>query len=144
MELKIGMTFGAKFGQNLAKIWPNFGQILAKFRSKSHTYFQFHRRLLVLYTELHSFNNVAPTCLLRLPVYSVHTSCLNWMITIHRFDLGPVYKGHLVIAANFLFSVWWSLYTGMNVNDILGPVCNGHMFKAANFSFLFSGHRFDC
>ena len=47
--------------------------------------------------------------------------------------LGPVYKGHLVIAANFLVSVWWSLYTGMNVNDILGPVYKGHLVIAANF-----------
>ena len=131
----------------MAKIWPKFGQILAKFWPN------FAPKVIPIFSSIggywycirnYSFNNVAPTCLLRLPVYSVHTSCLNWMITIHRFDLGPVYKGHLVIAANFLFSVWWSLYTGMNVNDILGPVCNGHMFKAANFSFLFSGHRFDC
>ena len=58
------------------------------------------------------------------------------MITIHRFDLGPICKGHLVIAANFLVSVWWSLYTCMtvyNISDILGPVYKGHLVIAATF-----------
>ena len=41
--------------------------------------------------------------------------------------LEPVYNGHLILA-----TIWWLLFTGLTVTNILDNFCNGNLFKTVN------------